>query len=122
MPKAAPDYMLDGSLERVASATRMYVCVDEPADFAAIAGLALAEAEMAPSDFTISNGVVSGRRVVVAAKEGMPITSSGEADHVVLADHVNSRLLYVTVCPPVALTAGGEVSSNEWAVEIEDPT
>jgi hypothetical protein len=125
MPKAAPDYTLDGTLERIAEANRLYVCSDEPANFAAIAAVALADVELTPGagngDFVIGNGDVSGRKITIAQQADIPITATGEADHVVLADTINSRLLYVTTCTPQSLTQGGTVTVPAWSVEISDP-
>lgn len=126
MGKAAPDYTLDGSLERIAEATRMYICADQPADYAGIAALALAQADVTAGvgngDFTIGDAPGGGRRLTVAAQADMPIGTTGEGDHVVLADVANSRLLYVTeTLQPVALTSGGTVDTPAWNIDIADP-
>ena len=77
---------------------------------------------MAPGDFGIANGDVSGRKVVVAAKSGLPVVAAGTVDHVSLLDPSTSTLLYVTTCPAQAIVAGGTVSLASWQVEINQPT
>jgi hypothetical protein len=126
MGKAAPDYMIDGALERVAEADTQYVCSAEPANFAGIAAVALADAALTPGDgngdFSIGNGDSSGRKVTVAQQANVPIDATGNASHIVLADAANSRLIYVTTCTTQALTSGGTVTVPAWDVEIADPT
>lgn len=125
MGKAAPDSTLDATLEEIATADEIYVCSDEPADYAGISAVALADGTLTPgdgNDFTIADGDVSGRKVTVAQQADLDIDASGEADHVVLADGVNSELIYVTTCDAQQLTSGGTVTVPSWDVEIEDPT
>lgn len=121
MAKFASDFVLDGSLQLIAQATRMVALAGQPASYAAADAGALAEAALTGSDFTIADGAVSGRRVVVAAKLGLPVLAAGTADHVALLDGVNSRLLYVTTCPTQVLPGGGTVNIASWDVEIGDP-
>lgn len=122
MGKAAPDATIDAMLEKIATAERLTVLTDEPANFAAIAGLLLAEATLTPgdgNDFTIGDGDVSGRKVTVSAQEDMEIDATGEADHVALDDGVS--LIYVTTCTPQQLTQGGTVTAPAWDIEVADP-
>lgn len=121
MAKFASDFVLDGSLQLVAQATRMVALAGQPASYVAADAGALAEAALTGSDFTLADGAVSGRRVVVAAKLGLPVLAAGTADHVALLDGVNSRLLYVTTCPAQVLPVGGTVNIASWDVEIGDP-
>src|SRR5690606_3684556 len=68
-PMYTPDAVLDTMPARVAEATRITVCSDQPANFAGIAAVALADAAVTPGngngDFTIVNGAVSGRALQV---------------------------------------------------------
>lgn len=126
MGKATPDAVLDAALNAIAEADTMYICSDEPADFAGIAAVALAEFSLTPGDgngdFAIANGDASGRKLTVAAQSDAEIYASGDADHVVLADAQNSLLKYVTTCTQQTLTEGGTVSSGAWKIEIADPS
>ncbi len=77
---------------------------------------------MAPGDFAILNGDVSGRKVTIAAKSGLAVIAAGTVDHISLLDPSTSTLLYVTTCPAQAIVAGGTVSLAGWQVEINQPT
>jgi len=79
-------------------------------------------AAMVGSDFTISNGVTSGRRVTIAQKTSINVHTSGTADHVALVDDGTRSLIYVTTATAQALTAGNTVTFPAWDVEIADPT
>lgn len=125
MAKATPDDVLDTFLDEIALADTLYVCSGQPANFAGIAAVALADVTLTPGDgngdFAIGNGDTNGRKVAVAQQSAVPIDSSGTANHIVLADAANSRLLYVTTCTAQALTSGGTVTVPAWDVEIADP-
>ena len=124
MGKKVDDTVLDGALNIIKNgATRMVACSAEPANYAGIAAVALADATMASTDFTVANGDTSGRKVTVAAKSSVLIDTSGTATHVVLHDNV-SVLHYVTTCTSQALTANGSNTVNfpAWDIEIADPT
>jgi hypothetical protein len=121
MAKFASNDVLDGSLNIVGAATRMVAVSGQPASYAAADSGRLAEAALAGGDFTLAAGLVSGRRVNIAAKSGLSVLAAGTADHVALLDGANSRLLYVTTCPAQALVAGGTVSIAGWSVEIGAP-
>lgn len=121
MPKFASTDVLDGSLNIVRGATRMVAVNGLPASYAAADAGRLAEASLAGSDFTLAAGDISGRKVTVAARSGLPVIAAGTADHVALLDGAGSRLLYVTTCPAQALVAGGTVSIASWSIEIGAP-
>ena len=120
MARYANEYVLDGLLDRAAEGTQLLVCVGQPIDRAAALASALASEALTGADFTKATGDVSGRKVTVAQQADLAITSSGEADHVALID--GTRLLYVTVCTPQVLTAGGTITVPAWAIEVAAPT
>lgn len=121
MPKWVNTLVLDQALYEIAESNLMVAIAGQPASFAAAQAGKLAEASLASADFTLSAGAVSGRRVTIAGKSGLPVIAEGTADHVALLDTVGSRLLYVTTCPPQAIVTGGTVSIQQWSVEIGDP-
>jgi hypothetical protein len=123
MAKATPDDVLDAMFDEIlANADTLYVCTDQPANFAGIAAVALADVTIDSGDFSKANGDLSGRKVTVAQQSAVPIDTTGEADHIVLADVGNSRLLYVTTCTAQTLTSGGTVTVPAWDIEIADPS
>lgn len=121
MAKWANDLMMDASLDYVAGSVRMVACSAQPANYAGIAAVALADVAMAGGDFTKANGDTSGRKVTVGAKASVQIDSSGTATHIAL--HDGTTLRYVTTCTSLALTAGAGNTVNfpAWDIEIADP-
>jgi hypothetical protein len=121
MGKWVSDGVIDAALAVVTGANRMLALAGQPAAFADAWAGRLADVPMAGADFAIAAGDVSGRKVEVAAKADVPVTTAGTADHVALVDVATSRLLYVTTCPAQALASGGTVSFQGWAIEIGAP-
>ncbi len=121
MAKWVSPTVLDAALAVVASADRIVALAAQPATYAEAMAGRLAEATVAPADFSIGPGDVSGRKVAVAAKSGLAVLAAGTASHVALLSAANSALLYVTTCPDQALVPGGTVSIASWSVEIGDP-
>ena len=120
MAKQVADAVLDAALTEIATSTTQTVCSAEPANYAGIAAVALAESTVAGGDFTIADGTTSGRKTTVAEQASVSITASGDATHVALDDGVT--LQYVTTAPTQTLTSGGTVTVAQWAVEIADPS
>lgn len=120
MAKKCDDTVLDGMLNIIDNATRMVVTSAEPANFAGIAAVALADVVLDGSDFTDANGDTNGRKVTVGAQSAVPIDASGTATHVCLDD--GSTLLYVTTCTSQALVSGGTVDVPAFDIEVADPT
>lgn len=125
MAKAAPDIVMDGALDVIASATKQVACSAQPTTYTeANATYALADIVIDGTDFTKANGDTSGRKVTVAAQSGVLIDTSGTATHVALVRTADSTLIYVTTCTSQALTANGSNTVNfpAWDVEFSDPT
>ena len=121
MAKATPDAILDAMADAIiAAATTMYVCSDQPENFAGIAAVALADVAIDSEDFSKANGDASGRKVTIAQQADVEIDETGEADHIVLASA--DTLLYVTTCTPQMLTDGGTVTIPAWSITVADPT
>ena len=123
MAKATPDAILDAIADAIkAAVTICHVCSGEPANYAGIAAVTLANVAVSSSDGTKADGDTSGRKVTWAQKSSVSIGSSGTATHVVLANASGSALLYVTTCTSQALTSGGTVTIPAWKIEVADPS
>ena len=121
MAKWANDLMMDAALDYFAGSTAMVACSAQPANFAGVAAVALADVAVAPGDFTKANGDTSGRKVTVAAKSGVSVATSGTVTHAALLDVTNSKLLFVTTTPSTAVAGGGTVDIGSWKDEIQAP-
>lgn len=120
MAKFQIDAMLDAGLAYIpANATEMYVCTSQPATRAAAISTALTGA-IAPTFQAASDGVTSGRKIVVDAKTGVAITATGTATHLAVCS--GTTLLYVTTITSKALTSGDTLATPAWNIEIADVT
>lgn len=123
MAKTVANEVLDAALAEIATAVTLTVCSGEPANFAGIAAVALAEvtltAGLGNGDYTAADGDVSGRKVTVAQQADVPIDATGTATHIALDD--GATLQYVTTCTSQALTSGGTVTVPAFDIELEDP-
>lgn len=123
MAKRAPAATIDVMFDYVAQCDRMSVCSGEPANYAAISGVTLATVNMTPNtDYVKAAGDVSGRKTTVAAKNGVNVTGTGTATHIVLWLSTDSTMRYVTMCTSQALTSGNTVNIPAWKIEVQDPT
>lgn len=124
MAKAIVDAVFDAACTKIATGTRLVVCSGQPANFAGIAAVALADVTLTAGDgngdYVIADGSTSGRKVTIGAQTGVTIDSSGTATHVSLDD--GAILLIVTTCTSQALTAAGTVDVPAFKVEFADPT
>jgi hypothetical protein len=119
MGKLVPDAILDAMLD-AAEPTHVTVCSAEPANYAAVSGLALT-GNAALGAITAANGDASGRKNTFPAEAGVSITASGIATHVAYTN--NSNTLYVvTTCGSQSLTAGGTVDISAVDHELADAT
>lgn len=123
MAKATPDAVLDTMLIDIALSTRMVVCSGEPANFAGIAAVALADVVLTAGDgngdYVIANHT-SGRKLTVGAQSGVNVDSSGTATHVTLDN--GTVLKQVTTCTSQVLTAGNTVNVPAYIIAVSDPT
>jgi len=124
MAKAAPDIIMDGALDVIATGTKQVACSAQPTTYTeANATYALADIVIDSGDFSKANGDTSGRKVTIAAQSSVLIDTSGTATHVALIRTADSTLIYVTTCTSQALTANGSNTVNfpAWDVEFADP-
>lgn len=123
MAKQAPDATIDSMFDYIDQCNIMHVCSAEPANYAGIAAVSLASVALTPdTDFTKANGTTSGRKVTVAAKNAVSVSSSGTATHIAIARSTDSTLRYVTTCTSQGLTSGNTVNIPAWEIEVADPT
>lgn len=119
MGKRTDDSVIDAALDEIALGTNQHICSAEPTTLLeATTTFNLATQAMVGGDYTKANGDVSGRKVTVAAKAGISISSSGTATHVALTDA--TKVLEVTTCTSQLLTSGGTVDVPAWDHEIAD--
>ena len=124
MAKSIAAAIIDLALNGIKNGSnKMVLCTTQPTTFAeANATYALASVAMAAGDFTVAAGDVSGRKVTVAAKAGVPVTVTGTATHVALVNTTNSTLDLVTTTASTAVAAAGTVDIGTWKDEIQAPT
>lgn len=120
MAKFIADAVMDAALDKLATCTRQTVTSAQPANFAGIAAVTLAQKTgLTSGSYTKADGTTSGRKVTIAAASGVSISASGTATHVCLDD--GTTLLHVTTCTSQALTSGGTVDIPAYVVdEIAD--
>jgi hypothetical protein len=130
MAKFANDLIMDAALDFVISNCDSFaVCAGEPADYGAATtlnsqtgGNQLGSTSVSSSDFTKANGDTSGRKVTVSGQSGITVDADGTADHVALLDDTNSRIILTTILPSQGVTSGGEMTTDPFDEEIEDPS
>lgn len=124
MAKFTADAVLDAALAKIATSTRMVVTSAQPANFAGIAAVALADVVLTAGDgngdYVIANGDTSGRKLTVGAQTGINVDASGTATHVCLDD--GTTLLHVTTITSQALTSGNTANVAAFDVEFADVT
>lgn len=133
MVKSLSRNALDAALDYIATrADLMALCAGAPADAAdasslvGAGGKALATiilTDGGSNGFTLGDGLISGRRVVVSAKTAVPIAEAGVVDHLALIDTSAAELLVVTELTETQnVTAGEIISVKAFGGEIQAPT
>jgi len=124
MAKSASDAVLDAPADVIDQCDKQVACSAQPTTFTeANATFALADAAMTPdTDYTKADGTTSGRKVTMAAKNGVTVDTSGTATHIALIRTADSSLRFVTTCTSQALTAANTVNFPAWKIETGDPT
>ena len=119
MAKWANDSVMDAALDEVATATQLLVCTSQPVDRAAAIAAAVATTNLVAA-FTKADGDTNGRKVTIAAQNGISVDTNGTATHIALID--GSTLVYVTTCNSQAVTAGNLINVPAWKIEFSDPS
>lgn len=111
MAKLIPDAILDQELDIFAAATIFCICSDTPTTYANMtATYDLATHVVAPADFSKAAGDTSGRKLILAAQNGISVDHSGTATHYGLGISGTSTLLLVGTLTSQVLTAGNTVN------------
>jgi ketol-acid reductoisomerase len=125
MAKATPDAVLDVMLTDIALSSILHVCSGEPANYAGIAAVSLADVVLTPGDgngdFVIADHT-SGRKLTVSQQAAVDIDVTGTATHIALAITASSTLKQVTTCTSQALVDTGTVTVPAYIISIADPT
>lgn len=117
-----PDIHDRGLTELRDTADRVVAVTGAPVDYAAIAGATLAEAAVAPADFTIGAGDVSGRKITCASKSAFAIAGGTVASVCLVDDDQGGRLLLrVDDTATGTLAVGAPVAMGEISYESRDP-
>jgi hypothetical protein len=124
MSKWVSNDVLDASWDKVATATIMTLCTEQPTTRTeAITTFMLADVTMVAGDgngdYTILDGLTSGRRLLVTEQAGEAVTNDGTGTHVAFCD--GSGLLYVTTCTDLIVVNTGTVDFPAFNLEILDP-
>ena len=122
MSKFAPTSQLDAALNYIGGGDYMCVCSTQPTTYTeANATYMLAKVAMAGGDFVVADDS-GNRKVTMAAKSGVSITNSGNAQHIAIIKSGDTTLRFVTTCTLQALTAGGTVDIPAWKDTMAQPT
>jgi len=129
MSKWMSDDLLDLALSEIKNnATKICFCEGQPASYAEATtekgsgGKKLASVDVNSGDFSgPADGDVSGRKLTVAAEEGIEIGVTGSINHIAIVDDGNSELLAVTTCVEMSVSSAETVSMESWKIEVADP-
>lgn len=125
MGKFTHNDVLDAPLLEIKNnAERLILCNAQPADYAGVAAVALADVAIDSSDFTGPvDGDTGGRKMTVneQADVDVDVTDAGGTNHVALVDDTGSRLLHCTTAADVAVDENGTVTIQAWDISFEDP-
>ena len=123
MAKTVHDDVLDAALNYIKNnADYMYACNAQPTTYAeASSTYMLAGVAQTSSNYTVADGA-SGRKVTMAARSDITISNTGTATYVALVNVATSKLLYVTTCTALYLTAAQLMGFGAWYIQISDPT
>lgn len=122
MPALFDSSVQDAALDKIATSTALHICSGTPTTRAAVLTNSLATVSVSGGDFTKAAGNVDGRKVTVAAKSGVSVTTSGTALHYCLVDA--STLLARTEVDAAspALTSGSTTNIPAVVFEVGAPT
>jgi hypothetical protein len=105
---------------------KLHICSQAPASYAEVATYSLGFVALTVGDgngdFTIQDGVTSGRRVSLD-QQTVPGTADGTGTHAVIVDDTNSKVKGCTLAPNYNMQNGVNQSVPGYDVwEIRDPS
>ena len=101
MAKWANDLVMDAALDKIATATQLLVCTAQPSDRATALSTAVATQALTGA-FTKADGDVSGRKVTIAAQNGLSVSTNGTATYLIENCGTNRGLASDTQCSNMA--------------------
>ena len=123
MAKLLHNDVLDAALDKVATCTNLNFCSSQPANYAAISGVTLANSTLTAGDgngdYVIADDT-SGRKVTVGVQENMTPTADGTVLWATLDD--GTTLLAVTSVTSQAVTTSQTWNSPAFDIGIADPS
>jgi len=130
MGKIVHDDVLDGLLNVIKNnATRISVCETQPTTYTeatsnkGVSGYKLAIKTITSANFTgPANGDTSGRKLTKNEDATITVDVTGSAQHIALSDSATSKLLLVTTCTTLAITAAATITIPAWDMEVADPS
>lgn len=112
--------VLDAALNQIVNNCERQVAVSaDPGNYAGVAAVTLADVAMAPADFTLADGTVSGRKVQIARKSVTP-SADGTATHICLVDDTNTEILLMVPIPATGLLTTVDTDFAPWEHEIRE--
>ncbi len=124
MAKFIIDAAMDAELDYIAGCTILFILSGEPSSYSdAAATKDLATHVLTSGDFSKANGDASGRKLTLAAQNGITVDHSGTATYWAIGISASSTLVAYGTLTSQALTAGNTVNFPATDVdEIADPT
>jgi hypothetical protein len=120
MPLIA-DYCLDGLVEKVREATRLFICSQEPVTYAEASSTYKLGTKTTPTMGAASDRTGGGRKTTVASFTDGAIEATATATHWALCDAANSRLLATgSLSASQAVTNGNTFSLAAFDVGVPD--
>jgi hypothetical protein len=120
MAKIIPDAILDSQLDIIGAATILVICAGQPTSYAdATATKDLATHVLAGGNFSKGNGDTSGRKLTLAAQNGITVDHDGLADHYFLGISGSSTFLLVGTLNPTQQTYAGNII-NFPATDVDE--
>jgi len=121
----ASDAALDGTLDIIATCTRVSICSAEPANFAGIAAVSLGNYTLTAGDgggdWTIANGDTSGRKITLGAQSGNNGTATGAANFLAFDD--GTTMHWTIAADGDTVNSGSPVNISAVKVaELADPS
>ena len=121
MAKLIPDAVIDLMLDIIGASNgdRLFICSAQPATYAeASATYDLATHILTSGDFSKAAGDVSGRKLILAAQNGLSVDHNGEANHYVIGKSGDTTIKLIGTLTPQVLTQGNLV--NFPATDVDE--